>query len=73
MVAYFLWSFADSTDEVVKQHGRHMVPGRKHAVVGHLHIVREGKKKSFMLMQRRDGRCFAAAAIVKDVEIKKSL
>lgn len=27
VIAYFLWSFADSTDEVVKQHGRHMAPG----------------------------------------------
>lgn len=45
MVAYFLWSFADSTDEVVKQHGGHMVPGWKHAVVSQLHIDREKNKK----------------------------
>lgn len=46
MVAYFLWSFADSTDEVVKQHGGHMVSGWKHTAVSQLHIDRE-KNKSF--------------------------
>ncbi|KAK1885549.1 Deoxyguanosinetriphosphate triphosphohydrolase, partial [Dissostichus eleginoides] len=46
VVAYFLWTFAGSTDEVVKQHGGHLEPGWKHAVVSQLHIDRE-KNRSF--------------------------
>lgn len=51
MVAYFLWSFADSTDEVVKQHAGHMVPGWKHAVVSQLHIDRENKKFFYVVAE----------------------
>lgn len=49
MVAYSLWSFADSTDEVVKQHGGHMVPGWKPTVVSQSHIDR-GQNKSFYVV-----------------------
>lgn len=49
MVAYFLWSFADSTDEVVKQHAGHMVAGWRHAVVSQLRINRV-KNKSFYVV-----------------------
>lgn len=50
----FLRSFADSTDEVVKQHGGHMVPGWEHAVVSQSHIDRE-KCKVFMWLEGRAG------------------
>lgn len=68
MVAYFLWSFADSVDEVVKRHGGHMVPEWKPTVVSQLLIDSE-KNKSFYVVAKAGLKMFHSSCLL-DMDFK---